>query len=187
MHGRNEHRFKLTRREINPPLQHAVKVCRISFCVTFLRRSIAVYLRFREIRTQQRADLVDLHRDAMLFRTCAQMVRDIARRGLHDRVDLRVIGDNIQLGETCRHGDRIARQRAGLINRSGRCDLLHEGAAAGISTDRHTAADDLAVGHKVGLHAEIFLCAACRETEARDDLIEDEQRAMPVAERAQTL
>ena len=115
------------------------------------------------------------------------MVCDIARRGRHDRVDFRVIGDNIQLGKTCRHCDRIARQRAGLINRSGRCDLLHEGAAAGISADRHTAADDLAVGHKIGLHAEIFLCAACRETEARDDLIENEQRAMPVAERAQAL
>ena len=65
MHGRNEHRLKLTRREINPPLQHPVKVCRISFCVTFLRRSIAVYRRSREIRTQQRADLVDLHGKAV--------------------------------------------------------------------------------------------------------------------------
>lgn len=85
-----------------------------------------------------------------------------------------------------RHRDRIARKRARLIDGAGRGDLLHKRTAAGIRADRHPAADDLAVGHEVGLHTEIFLCTAGREAETRDDLVENEQRTVFVAERTQS-
>ena len=49
------------------------------------------------------------------------------------------------------------------------------------------AADDLAEDRQVGQDAEALLGAAARDAEAGDHLVEDEQRAGGVAERAERL
>ena len=121
----------------------------------------------------------------MLCRAFAQVIRDKRRRCLHFAVNLRVCGQDFELRETRRHRDRVARQRACLIHRAAGCDLLHQRARARVCTDRHAAADDLAEGHEVSAHAKVFLRAARRQAEARDDLVKDKQRAVLVAQAAQ--
>ena len=53
--------------------------------------------------------------------------------------------------------------------------------------DGKTAAHRLAVGHDIGLDAEIFLGAARRQAEADEDLVEDQHDAALAADRAELL
>ena len=55
---------------------------------------------------------------------------------------------------------------------------VHVFAFAGEHADGHAAADDLAVGGHVRLHAEVFLSAAGGAAEAGDDFVENERRAI---------
>ncbi len=47
--------------------------------------------------------------------------------------------------------------------------------------------DDLAQDGQVGVHTEIFLCAAERQAESGDDLVEDKQRIVAIADLAQEM
>ena len=60
-------------------------------------------------------------------------------------------------------------------------------AAAAERREREAAADDLPEDRQVGPDAEALLRAAAGDAEAGDHLVEDEQRARGVAERAQRL
>jgi hypothetical protein len=80
--------------------------------------------------------------------------------------------------EPGRHRHRVARQRAGLVDRPGRRDQVHDVGAAAVGADRQAAADDLAEAGQVRPHAEDRLRAAGRRAEARDHLVEDEQDAV---------
>ena len=76
------------------------------------------------------------------------------------------------------HRQRVARQRARLVDRPGRRDLLHQVAPAAVGADRQAAADDLAERRQVGRDAEPLLRAAARHAEAGHHLVEDQQRAV---------
>ena len=54
----------------------------------------------------------------------------------------------------------MAGQGAGLVDRPGRRDERHQVGSSPVRADRHPAADDLAEGREVGLHAEPRLGAA---------------------------
>ena len=73
----------------------------------------------------------------------------------------------------------------GLVDRALGRDLVHDVGAPAVDAQRQAAADDLAQAGQVGLDAEELLRAAARDAEAGDDLVEDQQRAVLVAERAQ--
>ena len=77
-----------------------------------------------------------------------------------------------------RHRQRIARQRAGLVDGARRRDELHQIGASAVGADRQAAADDLAETGEIRLDAEDLLRAAGRSAESRDHLVEDEQRAV---------
>ena len=98
-----------------------------------------------------------------------------------------MVGQNLELRQPCRHRDRVAGQRARLIHRAARRDLFHQRARARVRADRHAAANDLAKGDQIGTHAEVFLRAARRKAEARDDLVKDQEAAVLVAQVAQAL
>ena len=77
-----------------------------------------------------------------------------------------------------RHRQRIARQRACLIDRSRRRDQLHQIGAAAVGADRQPAADDLAEARQVRPDAEDLLRAAGRGAEPGNHLVEDQQRSV---------
>ena len=85
------------------------------------------------------------------------------------------------------HRERIARERAGLVDRTGRRDQLHDIGAAAIGADRQAAADDLAEAGQVRPDAEHLLRAARRRAKPGDHFVEDEQDAVAIADRAQAL
>jgi hypothetical protein len=76
-------------------------------------------------------------------------------------------------------------KRAGLINRSGRCDLFHQFTPAAVGAYRHAAADDLAEGGQVRRHAVMRLRAAQRNAEAGHHFVENQQHAVLRAQFAQ--
>ena len=64
------------------------------------------------------------------------------------------IGHLLERRETGAHANRIRAERAGLIDRSGRRDKVHEVGAAAVGRHRKPAADHLAVADEIGNHAE---------------------------------
>ena len=83
--------------------------------------------------------------------------------------------------------ERVARQRARLVDGSARSELLHDLGAPAEGGERQAAADDLAEHRQVRQHAEALLRTAARHPEARDHLVEDEQRAGRIAKLPQRL
>ena len=83
------------------------------------------------------------------------------------------------------HGDRIAGERARLVDRPQRRDLLHDRAPAAERAHRHAAADHLAQRRQVRRDAVQALHAARVDAKARHHLVEDQHHAVTVAQRAQ--
>ena len=65
-----------------------------------------------------------------------------------------VIVDQLQRRQSGRHGDRVAGQRARLVDRAVRRDARHDVGTAAESRRRHAAADDLAERREVGRDAD---------------------------------
>src|SRR6185369_11953605 len=82
---------------------------------------------------------------------------------------------------------RVAGECTRLIDGPQRRNELHDVDAAAVRADRHAPADDLAETRKVRHDAGGALEATETDAEAGDDLVEDQQRAVVVAERAYTL
>ena len=121
----------------------------------------------------------------------------LGRRGI-EAVDSRVIdasirskkpgfADDLQRGQTGGHGDRIAGQRAGLVNRAERRHHVHHQRGSADRAHRHATADDLAEGGEVRRHPETGLRAAERDPEPGHHLVEDQDGVVLVAEVAQSL
>ena len=90
-------------------------------------------------------------------------------------------------GRPGRRRERVPGERPGLVDVAGRREPLHHVGAAAERRRREPAADDLAEDRQVGEDAEALLGAAAGDAEAGDHLVEDQQRAGGVAERAQRL
>ena len=103
------------------------------------------------------------------------------------RVDLRVLPQKAKLGEPRRHRDRVAAEGSRLVDAPHRRDPLHDLPPPAVGAHRHPRADDLAVGDEIGLDAVPLLRAAERQPEAGDHLVENERRAVFVAEPPQPL
>ena len=99
----------------------------------------------------------------------------------------RRVAQPAQHGEPGRGRERVPGERAGLVDVADRREPLHQLGATAERREREAAADDLAEDRQVGPHAVQLLRPAARDPEAGDHLVEDEQRARRVAERAQRL
>ena len=110
----------------------------------------------------------------------AMAVAQTAARPLQALVD-GAVAQAAERGEARRHRQRVAGERARLIDGAGGRDLLHDVAPAAVGADGQAAADDLAERGEVGRDAVELLRAAAREAEAGHHLVEDEQRAVPLA------
>ena len=93
--------------------------------------------------------------------------------------------DQAQGGQAGGHRQRVARERAGLVDRAQRGNLLHDLALAAEGAHRHAAADDLAEGRQVRGDPVVGLGAAEGDTEAGHHFVEDQHHAVFVAGFAQ--
>src|SRR5260370_17107383 len=87
------------------------------------------------------SERVHLHRDTSLPRRLCQTRRQ--PRAERREVAIEARFQLIQAPDARRHGERIARQGAGLIDRSGRRHEIHEIAAAAVPTDWQAPTPDL--------------------------------------------
>ena len=94
--------------------------------------------------------------------------------------------DQLQHRQSRRHRHRIAAS-VPPGRSAARRDLLHQVTPSAIGADGHAATDDLAERAQVRRHAVARLRATERDPEAGHHLVEDQQRAMPRAQRAQVL
>ena len=90
-------------------------------------------------------------------------------------------------GEAGRGGQRVPRERAGLVNAAERGQVAHQLATAAEGAHRQPTADDLAETPQVGPYPVELRGPAAGQPEARDHLVEDQQRPGPVAGRPQSL
>ena len=94
--------------------------------------------------------------------------------------------ERVEGGDAGGHGERVAGERAGLVDVAGGSHALHQRPRPAVGADGEAAADHLAERGEVRGHAVAFLRAAAPEAEAGDHLVEEEQRAVPVAEPAES-
>src|SRR5689334_3575419 len=118
--------------------------------------------RLTKVQAEHAAERLRAERHSRLARFGAQSVRKGgARRG--DSLQQPRLHHELQRGETRRNGERIARERAGLVDRPERRELLHDVATAAERAERQAAADHLAERRQVRANAVMRLCAAKRD------------------------
>ena len=95
------------------------------------------------------------------------------------RVDLFLRGrSGGECGDACGHGERIAAECSGLVDRAERREVVHDVGSSAEGSAGQAAADDLAQRGQVGRDAVDLLRAAEGDAEAGHDFVEDEQRAV---------
>ena len=143
-----------------------------------------------EERRQHRADAGDGERDARAPRRLRDARRESRRELFEARVRSLVIRQRAQRpqrGEAGGHRQRIAGERARLVDVAGRRHALEQRARPAVGADGQATADDLAECREVRAHAAAALRALPADAEAGHHLVEDEQGAVRIAERAQRL
>src|SRR6266404_1994578 len=83
-----------------------------------------------------------------------------------------------QGGNACCHCQRVPTQRAGLIDRSDRREVIHDLRPSAESADRQAATDDFSETRQIRRDVEALLRPARTEPEAGHDFIENEERAL---------
>ena len=90
--------------------------------------------------------------------------------------------DQVERGQAGRHRDRVPAERPGLVDGPDRRELLHQVAPAAERGAREAAAHHLAEDGEVGRDAVALLRPAAGDPEPGDHLVEDQERAVLVAE-----
>jgi hypothetical protein len=184
--GGDEAGLEGRRRQEHAALEHGVEEAPERGSVAGDRTGIGVDRRIAEEQPEHAADAGGVQRHPGLARgrlesvaqgMCGALERVVETRRLHQ----------LQHRQPGGHRHRIAAQGAGLVDRAGRRDLFHQVAAPAVGAHRHAAADDLAEGGQVGGDPVARLRAAERDPEAGHHFVEDQQRAVPGAQRAQVL
>ena len=93
--------------------------------------------------------------------------------------------EQLERRQTGGHRERVAGQRARLVDLAGGREHAHQLGASADGSRRQAAADDLAHDRQVAADAEQLLRAAARDAKAADHLVEHEQRAGGVRALAQ--
>ena len=133
-----------------------------------------------------------LKRQATLGQPAVERCRAPVPGGIEVTVD-RLHVRRLEMAQEFVHGrhhvgmgvERAAREAD--VGRAIVAEALHILVRAAHDADRQAAAHRLAVGHEIGLDAEIFLGAAQREAETDEDLVEDQHDAAVAADGAKFL
>jgi hypothetical protein len=132
-----------------------------------------------EEHAEQRAHAVDRVGDV------AERIREAVAQAPGELLQPRVGGlgiQELQRRQPRGHRHRVPRQRPGLVDVPLGREALHDVSPAAERRQRESATEDLAERGEIGRDAEPLLRAAGPEPEAGDDLVEDQQRAVLVAQ-----
>src|SRR5437588_4362110 len=176
MSGGKKHCLKLRRRKINSSVETRPEIMRELFRVAALRaRQIDDWFS-REEETKHGAQAMKRPRHLEIAQRDTNNFLEFhaGRLKRFPRIDPLQFA---QLRQSCGHRERIARERAGLINRTLGRQLIHDLGASAERAHRQATADDFAERSEVRAHTEQFLSAAARYPETRHYLIEDQKRA----------
>src|SRR5207249_3836045 len=177
--GRGEERLELGRREVDALLEQVPEERGVALRVAGLGVLEVAHQAVGHEEREERADALD-----------AAERRETLLEGRPARLELVVDGTVAQPAqhrETRSRRERVPGQSPGLVDGAGRCEEIHDLRATAEGRERQAAADDLAEHRQVRENAVALLCAAARDPEAADHLVEDQQGARDVAEPAQRL
>src|SRR5207302_5090043 len=118
---------------------------------------------------EHRPDAVDGQRHAGSGSRGRQGVSDAGTRCLQPPV--RLIVEAVERGKAGRHGEWVAGEGPGLIDGSGRRDLLHEVSPASVRSDGEAATKHFPQAGEIRGHAVQFLRATAGDTKTGYDLI----------------
>src|SRR5262249_30033824 len=184
MSKRDEGGFELRGGEEDAAVEHGVEESAVARGVRLLGGCVVRHQRAGEEGGEHGADAIDGERDTRRAGAIFQARLELRATPLEPRIHLGR-AESAERGETGCDGERVAGEGARLIDPARRGDALHEAAGPAVGAHGETAADDLPEAGEVGSDAVERLGPAVRDTKARDDLVEDQERAVPVAEGAQ--
>jgi hypothetical protein len=182
--GREEERLELRRRDVDAARQEVTEPPAVTLRVARGRVLEGADRCFPEEEGRHRTHPLHGHRLAC---------RGLLEPGLEPRagfLEALVDGQVAQPrkgGQGRRRREGVPRQRARLVDGARRGELVHDVGPPPERGQGKPAARDLAEHGQVGGDAVALLGAAARDPEAGDHLVEDEERAGGVAERAQPL
>ena len=124
--GREEVGLELRRGQQDPAREHGLEVAAEARRVGGRCAAPVVHARSREEQRPHRPDAGDHGRHAAPRDRGVEPVFEGAAEALEPLVETRIAGDGVERREARRHGERVARQRPGLVHRAGRRDALHQ-------------------------------------------------------------
>lgn len=139
-----------------------------------------------EVQAEHAAHAVARERHADRLRRVDEPIHQPRRARGQVFVEARGL-DQPERGESGRHGQRVARERACLIDAAQRREVRHDVASSAEGRRRHAAADDLAQAGEVGGDAVERLSATQPHAEAAHHFVENQHRAVRGAQLAQRL
>ena len=180
---RREPRLELRRRRVDAAREQLAAPARVGAEVAGLGIREVGHGPLAEEHGQQPGGGDDLHGIA------ARRLAQARRETLGDRGQARVgrLVEQLERRQAGGHRERVARQRARLVDLSGRRQHAHQLGPAAERRRRQAAADDLAHDRQIAADARQLLRATARDAEAADHLVEDQQRAGRVRPLAQQL
>src|SRR2546427_5741833 len=181
MGERDERGMELRGRQEDAPGAHGVEEAAVSRGVRPLRGGVIGHRLVGEEARQHRPDAVDGERDASLARRGDEPALELGAQAVEPPIDV-PFPECAERREPGGDGQRVPRERAGLVDGAEWRDSAHEVAAPPIRADGQAAADDLAETREIRTYAVLHLSAAEREAEARDDLVDTPHRAVARAE-----
>src|SRR5690625_7059056 len=125
--------------------------------------------------------LIDPELYVMLLQYIRELSIQIVSLAFEVSVIFRVSVQNAQHGISCVHGERNAGKCAGLIDRPGRCDHIHNSLFPSKCTYRKACSYNFSISDKICFPAEPLLGTASCNTEARHHLIINEKGLMGIA------
>src|SRR3954468_22066500 len=170
---RDEHALELARRDVHAAREQVPEERAVALGVAALR---VVEVAHRLVVREQRR-----HRADTLHATVRRKARfESSRTGLEPAIDV-LVAQPAEDRQPGRRGERIAGQRARLVDVAARSEAVHDVGATPERSQRQPAADDLAEDREIRRDAVQLLRAAASDAEAGDDLVEDQQRTGAVA------
>src|SRR5438093_2322605 len=173
----NKAGLKLRRSEIDAAFQTSVKKPGEHFQIASLRACEIDNWSCCKEQTKQRTEPVKRDAELRIFDRCARELFKL-RAPFFEQFPAVNSLKLTQLRQTGSERDRIARQRSGLIHRAIRRKLVHDFGAPAECPNRQSAADYLSQCSEIWLHAVNLLCAATRNTESSNHLVENQKRTV---------
>src|SRR5215210_1908074 len=170
---RDEHRLELRGRDVDAALEQVAEESAEAPAVARGCLAVVTNRALAEEDCDHRADPLDADTVG------SQAFLDPGAGALELCVDLG-LAEAPQDDERGRRRERVPGERARLVDRAGRRELVHYVAATAEGGQRQAPADDLAEHGQVRRDAVALLRAPARDPKSGDDLVKDEERAARV-------